>query len=254
MSSLEINLGGKVSIVTGCNQGLGKGIAMMLAKVGSSVVLADQETHNLESMATEIRAMQGKSLVQKVDITQEEEVKSMVQNTLDAFDRIDILVNNAGTVCRVPAEETTLEQWNHVIGVNLTGTFLCGREVGKVMIQQKRGKIVNIASINSAVARPNLSAYGSSKAGVMQLTKCWAIEWAQHNINVNAVGPSFVETEMMAEFLKKEDVRNYLLERLPLKRFGTVTDVATAVIFLVSDASDYITGHTLFVDGGWIAQ
>jgi len=254
MSSLEVNLDGKVSIVTGSNQGLGKGIALALGKMGSSVVLVDKNSQNLDGIAAEIESMQRKTLIQEVDVSREEQVKSMVQNTLEALGGIDILVNNAGIFCRVPSEETTIEQWNHVMGVNLTGTFLCGREVGNVLIRQKKGKIVNMASVNSAVARPNLSAYGASKAGIMQLTRCWALEWAPHNINVNAVAPSFVETEAMAEFLKSEDVQNYLFERLPLRRYGTVDDIVSAVLFLVSDASDYITGHTLFVDGGWTVQ
>ena len=254
MNSIKVNLAEKVAIVTGSNRGIGRGIALALSEAGASVVLMDQNIQNMENTASEIQKLSGKSLVQQLDITQESQVISMVQNTLKTFGRIDILVNNAGVACRVPAEETTLAQWNQMINVNLTGTFLCGREVGKAMIQQKAGKIVNLVSINATVARQNLSAYAVSKAGVMQLTKCWALEWADHNVNVNAIGPSFVETEMSADYLRDETVRNYLFERLPLKRFGTIKDVASAVLFLVSDASDYITGHTLFVDGGWIVQ
>ena len=254
MTAMKVNLTNKVAVVTGSNRGIGKGIALALAEAGASIVLADQNIQGMKGTTSEIDKLNSTALVQQVDIAQESQVIAMVKKTFDTFGRIDILVNNAGVACRVPAEETTLEQWKQMLDVNLTGTFLCGREIGKVMIQQKAGKIVNLVSINAAVARPNLSAYAASKAGVMQLTKCWAFEWADHNINVNAIGPSFVETEMSADYLKQEAVRNYLFERLPLKRFGKVEDVSSAVLFLVSEASDYITGHTLFVDGGWIVQ
>lgn len=254
MSALEVNLQGKVAIVTGSNRGIGRGIALRFAEAGSNVVLVDQNTENFENIGSQIKGMGKDVLTFEANITQEEQVVSMVERTVEAFGRIDILVNNAAMVYRVPAEDTTLEQWTHTMAVNLTGTFLCGREVGKMMIRQEKGKIVNMASINSAVVRHNLSAYGASKAGVMHLTRCWAVEWAKHNINVNAVAPSFVETEAMSNVLNDETVKSYLLDRLPIRRFGTVEDVTSAVLYLVSEASNYVTGHTLFVDGGWVAQ
>jgi NAD(P)-dependent dehydrogenase (short-subunit alcohol dehydrogenase family) len=167
------------------------------------------------------------------------------------FGHIDILVNCAGVAHRIPAEETTLEVWQQTMNVNLQGVFLCGREVGRQMIRQKSGTIVNITSINCAVARPNLSAYGASKAGVMQLTRCWALEWAPHNIRVNAVAPSFLKTEMTENLFNNPDVLKSLLDRLPLKRIGTIEEIAAPVIFLASRAANYITGQTLFADGGW---
>ena len=245
---------GKVAIVTGANQGLGKGIALALTKAGSDVVLVDCNDENLNDLSEEIKALDKNALIQKTDITKEDQVIAMVQATLETFGKIDILINNAGIAYRIPATETTLEQWHQTIDVNLTGSFLCGREVGKAMIREKKGKIINIASINCTVARPNLSAYGASKSGVMQLTRCWALEWAPYNINVNAVAPSFVKTEMTAALLQDEKVRNQLISRIPLGRIGTVEDITAAVLFLASEASNYITGHTLFVDGGWIAQ
>ena len=245
---------GKVALVTGANRGLGRGIALTLAQAGADLVLADCSDDQLDELSREIGAAGKNALIQKVDISKEEEVIAMTQAALEAFGRIDILVNNAAIAHRIPAVETTLEQLNQTLAVNLTGTFLCGREIGKAMIRQKKGKIINLASINCAVARPNLSAYGASKAGVMQLTRCWALEWAPHNINVNAVAPSFIRTPMMEDYLKDKAVHDQLVSNVPLGRIGTIEDMAAAVLFLASEASDYITGHTLFVDGGWVAQ
>ena len=250
----DYTVDGKVALVTGSNRGLGSGIALTLAKAGADVVLVDRNDENLDGLAQQIGVTGKRSLVQKADITREDQVVELVRDALDTFGRIDILVNNAGIAHRIPATEMTLEQWNQTLAVNLTGTFLCGREIGKAMIRQKEGKIINIASINCAVARPNLSAYGASKAGVMQLTRCWALEWAPHHINVNAVAPSFIKTEMMAAILQDKSVSEQLISRIPLGRIGTIEDMSAAVLFLASDASDYITGHTLFVDGGWVAQ
>ena len=245
---------GKVAVVTGANQGLGAGVALMLAGAGADVILVDRNDENLDDLAQKIHAEGRKTITQNVDITMEDQVVDMAQTALKTFGRIDILVNNAAIVHRLPAIETTLEQLNQTFSVNLTGTFLCGREIGKAMIHQNEGKIINIASINCAVARPNLAAYGASKAGVMQLTRCWALEWAPYHINVNAVAPSFINTDMMAPVLNDKSARDDLISRIPLGRIGTIEDMAASVLFLASEASDYITGHTLFVDGGWVAQ
>jgi len=249
-----LSLQGKTAVVTGCNQGLGHGLALAVAAAGANVVLVDRNTSHLEALSSEIKSMGLGTLICATDITREDSVIEMVQSALNTFDSIEILVNNAGIAHRVAAVETTFDQWQQTIDVNLTGVFLCGREIGKAMIRQKKGKIVNIASINSAVARPNLSAYGASKSAVTQLTRCWALEWATHNINVNAVAPSFVMTEMTRDLFADPDVRKQLLERVPLGRIGTVEDIAAAVLFLACEASNYITGHTLFVDGGWVIQ
>jgi NAD(P)-dependent dehydrogenase (short-subunit alcohol dehydrogenase family) len=193
-------------------------------------------------------------MIREVDITVESHVSAMVEEVVKEYGHIDILVNCAGVAHRISAEETTLEVWQQTMNVNLQGVFLCGREVGRQMIRQKSGTIINITSINCAVARPNLSAYGASKAGVMQLTRCWALEWAPHNIRVNAVAPSFLKTEMTEKLFSDPDVLKSLLDRLPLKRIGTIVDIAAPVIFLASPAAHYITGQTLFADGGWTIQ
>ncbi len=254
MTLPNFGLAGKVAIVTGANGSIGEGIALALAGAGSDLALVDSKVDRLEQVAGAVRGMGRKGVVRQTDITREDQVAAMVQSVGDELGHIDILVNNAGVALRIAAESTSLQQWQETIDVNLTGTFLCGREVGKVFIRQKKGKILNITSINSAVARPNLSAYGASKSGVMQLTRCWALEWAPHHVNVNAIAPSFVDTEMMQSVLQDPVAREQLLARIPLGRIGSVVDVAASAVFLCSAAADYITGHTLFVDGGWVIQ
>ena len=254
MAIPNLTLQGKTAVVTGCNQGIGYGIASAMAAAGANVILVDRNISRLAALAAEIESLGHRARIFETDITREDAVIAMVEGALDAFGSIEVLVNNAGIVHRMPAEATTYEQWKQTIDVNQTGTFLCGREFGKAMIRQKNGKIINMASINSAVARPNLAAYGASKSAITQLTRCWALEWAPHNINVNAIAPSFVMTEMTRELFENPGVRDQLLERIPLGRIGSIEDIAGAVLFLASEASNYITGQTLFVDGGWTIQ
>jgi NAD(P)-dependent dehydrogenase (short-subunit alcohol dehydrogenase family) len=225
-----------------------------MAAAGANVALVDRNVSRLGALAAKIESMGRRAIICETDISREDAVITMVQDVLEAYGSIEVLVNNAGIVHRTPAEATTYEQWKQTIDVNQTGTFLCGREIGKAMIRRKKGKIINIASINSVVARPNLAAYGASKSAVTQLTRCWALEWAPHNINVNAVAPSFVMTEMTRELFADPEICDRLLERIPLGRIGSIEDISGAVLFLASEASSYITGQTLFVDGGWVIQ
>ena len=254
MKDSYFRLDGSVALVTGANRGLGKGLALELAVAGADVVLVDLMDDNLDKIAEQIKLLGRRAMTHQADITVETMVCSMVQEVVAELGRIDILINCAGVAHRVPALETTLDVWQETINVNLQGVFLCGREVGRQMVRQDSGAIVNIASINCAVARPNLSAYGASKAGVMQLTRCWALEWAPHNIRVNAVAPSFLKTEMTENLFNDPAVYRRLVENTPLQRIGTIEDIAAPVIFLASKGANYITGQTLFADGGWTIQ
>ena len=254
MKDSYFRLDGAVALVTGANRGLGKGLALEIAQAGADVALVDITIGNLDEIAEQVRRSGRNALKHQADITVETEVFSMVQKVVAELGRIDILINCAGVAHRVPAHETTLDVWQETINVNLQGVFLCGREVGRQMIRQNSGAIVNIASINCAVARPNLSAYGASKAGVMQLTRCWALEWAPYNIRVNAVAPSFLKTEMTENLFNDPAVFRRLVDSTPLQRIGTIDDIAAPVIFLASEGASYITGQTLFADGGWTIQ
>jgi len=254
MRDLRVDLSGKIAIVTGASRGIGEGIAFGFAESGATVVLASRNLERLENVAHKIVQMGGEARAYKVDVTREEDVKSLVEAVSGEFGRIDILVNNAGVIVRKRAEEHTTQDWDLVLHTNLRGAFWCGREVAKVMIAQRKGKIINIASVMGVVARPTISAYAASKAALIQLTKAWAVEWAPYNINVNAIAPGFIETEMTEPLRQNREVMKYVLDRTPLRRLGQVDDIVGAALFLASEAASYITGHCLAVDGGWLAK
>jgi NAD(P)-dependent dehydrogenase (short-subunit alcohol dehydrogenase family) len=190
-------------------------------------------------------------LIQKVDVLKIPEIHSMVEEALKTFGHIDILVNNAGVNIPQWAVDVTEEAWDRIIDTNLKALFFCAQAVGKVMIQQKKGKIINISSQTGTVAIPQRAAYCSSKGGVNQLTKVLAIEWGQYNINVNAIAPTFIETPFTKPMFEKDGFREYVLRNIPLGRVGKPEDVIGAVIYLASEASNLVTGHILLVDGGW---
>jgi NAD(P)-dependent dehydrogenase (short-subunit alcohol dehydrogenase family) len=228
-------------------------MALGLAEAGADVAVVSRTKEALESVAEEIRALGRRGLVVRADVTDRDEGTDMVRRTMEAFGRIDILVNNAGTIFRAAAEEHPEEEWDRVMAVNLKGVFLCCQAVGKVMIAQRRGKIINIGSLLSEIGVPLIPAYSASKGGVRQLTKALAVEWAQYNVHVNAIGPGYFRTEL-TDALQKDEVRAaWILSRTPLGRWGVPEDLKGPVVFLASDASDFITGQMLYVDGGWLA-
>jgi len=197
--------------------------------------------------------LDGKAIAIKADVTKTDEVREMVEETLKAYDKIDILVNNAGIGKLIPAIETTEAEWDSFMDINLKGQFLCSQAVARHMIQQGRGKIVNIASIGGRIGTPGLLAYSASKGGVLQLTKVLAVEWGKHNINVNAVSPGLTMTEMAEAAAKERPDFIEGIERIPLKRLAKPEDIANAVFFLASSESDYITEQVIIVDGGTLA-
>ena len=253
MVSDKLRLDGKVAVVTGASRGLGRAMALGLAEAGADVVVVSRTMEALETLAEEIRALGQRGLPVRADVTDRDEVGNMVRRTMEAFGKIDILVNNAGTIFRAAAEEYPEEAWDRVLEVNLKGVFLCCQAVGKVMIAQRRGKIINIGSLLSAIGVPLIPAYAASKGGVRQLTKALAVEWAPYNIHVNAIGPGYFRTELTEALQKDEERAAWILRRTPLGRWGVPEDLKGPVVFLASDASDYITGQMLYVDGGWLA-
>lgn len=245
------DLSGRVAIVTGGSVGLGRQMAEGLAEMGANLVLCARKLERCEQAAEGLRELGVETLALACDVSKPANVEGMVSAALSRFGRIDILINNAGTSWGAPVEEMRLEDWNKVIETNLTGTFLCSQVVGKVMLQQKRGKIINMASVAGLNgASPELQAIGyhASKGGVISFTKDLACKWARHNIQVNAIAPGWFPTHMSNWVL--EHHKEFFLERIPQRRFGGEHDLKGAAVFLASEASAYVTGHVLVVDGG----
>ncbi|MBU0733453.1 MAG: glucose 1-dehydrogenase [Proteobacteria bacterium] len=254
MSYPTFSLEGKVAMLTGASRGIGRYIASGLAKYGADVVLTGRTVSELEQAAQEVESLGRRSLVIPMDMTRVDEIQSGVQQAGEAFERIDILINNAGINIPKPALEVTEEDWRRVIDTNLTGLFFCCQAVGRIMIKQKRGKIINISSQTGTVAIELRAAYCASKAGVNLVTKVLALEWGPYNINVNAVAPTFIETPMTKPMFENAAFKEMVLNKILLKRIGQPKDVFGAVIYLASEASDLVTGHVLLVDGGWTAH
>jgi NAD(P)-dependent dehydrogenase (short-subunit alcohol dehydrogenase family) len=247
----EFDLSGKVAIVTGAGRGMGYHIALVLARYGADLVVCSRTVSELEKVGAEIEKLGRRVLIQKMDVTNIPEIHSMVEATVKTFGRIDLLVNNAGLNIPQWAEEVTEEAWDQVFDINLKGTFFCAQAVGKVMIQQKRGKIINISSQSGSVGLIMRSAYCASKGGLNLLTKVLALEWAKHNILVNAIAPTFLETPMTKPMLEKKEFHDYVMGNILLGRLAKFEDVTGAVIYFASEASNMVTGHVLLIDGGW---
>ena len=243
---------GKVAVITGAGNGIGRTMARMFAAEGAQVVIADIDERSAQGAAAEIASHGGHSHALTVDITKPDQVKSMIEETHGRYQRLDILVNNAGVGLNRPFLETTLEEWNRLINVVLTGTFLCSQAAAAMMIPQRRGAIVNIASISGQRGAQGRAAYGAAKAGVIQLTRVMAVELAPQGIRVNAVSPGPVVTDQ-SNGTHTAATRQSYLDRIPLHRYGERHEVAAAAIFLASDESSYVQGHILNVDGGFTA-
>jgi len=246
---------GKVALVTGAGSGLGKALAICLAEAGADCAVTElpDRMERLKETSDCIRESGRETCAIPLDLRDLDTIEPLVTKTIQALDRIDILVNNAGVNIPRSALEVSEQDWDNVLDVNLKGLFFLSQRVAKEMVGQECGKIVNIASQNGLVGYYKRAAYCSSKAGVVNLTRVLAIEWAKHGINVNAVAPTFVLTALTKPTFDDPVLREDLLKRIPLGRVGKPEDVAGAVVFLASPASDLITGHTLLVDGGWTA-
>ena len=243
-------LEGKIALVTGSSRGIGAGIAVKLAESGADVAITARRLDSLEKTASRIKALGGKTLPIELEVTDLSSIREAVASVEQDLGPIDILVNNAGINIPRPATEVTEDQWDQILDVNLKGAFFCSKEVAPGMIARAKGKIINVSSAAGLVPLEERAAYSSSKAGLLMLTRVLALERTPHQITVNAVAPTFIETELARQTLDQPGMRDYLLSRIPLNRLATVEDLAGAVIYLCSPAADFITGTVIPVDGG----
>ncbi len=252
----SFRLDGRTCLVTGAGRGLGRAMALGLAQAGGRLMLVDVNTDDLAGVEAELRSAGGQAATAVVDVGDEGQVQACIAETLRRFGGLQVLVNNAGVTSRSPFEDLPLEDWEHVLRVNLTGTYLCSKHGARAMIGHGGGSIINIASMSGLVGNRggDNSHYCATKGGVIALTRSLAVEWARHGIRVNAVAPGYCVTPM-TDRLKQRDPAFYqeLIDRVPLGRFGTGQDLAGAVIYLASDASAYVSGSVLVVDGAYTA-
>jgi 2-deoxy-D-gluconate 3-dehydrogenase len=255
MSILDsFKLDGKIALVTGASVGLGQAMAIALAEAGADVVAhchfdgeGDETCHAIEKLGRKTFSVFG-------DMSDQEVPKRLIHEVIEKFGRIDILINNAGMIRRSPAIDFLEEDWSTVLEVNLSSVFRLSQAAGRHMIEQGAGKIVNIASLLSFQGGITVPAYTASKSGVAGLTKALANEWAKHNVNVNAIAPGYMATNNTTALRADETRNRQILERIPAERWGNASDLAGAAVFLSSSASDYLQGHVMVVDGGWMAR
>ncbi len=248
-----MRLKNRVAIIVGGASGMGAAITTLFAREGAQVIVADIDKEKMEATAKAVKDAGGSILTEAVDVVDQRQVCDLVETVVKEFSQIDILVNTVGTFEFSPAEDLSVEQWRRVFDINLTGVFVCCREVGKVMIRQKSGKIVNFASTAGLCAVPYSIHYTAAKHGVVGLTKALGVEWAKYNIHVNCICPGATATAMLLESTS-EEFRASRSKRIPLQRFGKPQEQAGAALFLASPDSDYVTGSVITVDGGVYAM
>ncbi|MCF8027027.1 MAG: glucose 1-dehydrogenase [Desulfobacteraceae bacterium] len=247
------SLANKVSMVTGSSKGLGRSAALALAKAGSDVAVCGRNQADVDKVVEEIRELGSNAAGFLFDVTQKQSVEQGVEQIVSHFGRIDILLNNAGTNHRVPVLEYPEEQWDKILQTNLKAYYLVAQQVVPQMIQRNYGKVINMSSILGHVGLPNQLAYASSKGGVEQMTKVMALEWAKQGVRVNAIAPTYFETEMVSQIRQDAERFNFINERTPMGRWGQIEEIEGVVIFLAGAGSDFITGQSLVIDGGWTA-
>jgi NAD(P)-dependent dehydrogenase (short-subunit alcohol dehydrogenase family) len=253
----EFRLDGRVALVTGASRGLGRAIALGIAGAGADVALVGRDAATLQPVAEEIGRETGRqALLLPLDVADLAAIPAAVERVLGHFGQIDILVNNAGTNVREATLDVTPEAWDAVIGTNLKGPFFLTQHIGREMARRGRGKILNIGSMTAFLGVPTVAAYAASKAALQQLTRLLAVEWAEHNIQVNAIAPGWISTELTAPLKTNPEFApryRWVLSRTPAGRFGEPKEIVGAAIFLCSPAADFITGQVLAVDGGILA-
>jgi gluconate 5-dehydrogenase len=253
MTTSLFDLSGRTALVTGSSRGLGRAIAEGMAKAGARLIINGTDPARVETAVTEFRSAGHAAEGAAFDVTDE----AAIVKAFGSFDAkgiaVDILVNNAGIQMRKPLVEFTSAEWRKVIETNLTSAFIIGREAARRMIARKRGKIINIASLASELARPTVGPYTAAKGGIKTLTKSMAVEWAASGIQANAIGPGYMATDMNQALIQNPDFNSWLMSRIPSKRWGRPDELVGAAIFLASSASDYVNGQIIYVDGGMLA-
>jgi NAD(P)-dependent dehydrogenase (short-subunit alcohol dehydrogenase family) len=250
-ASALFDLGGQIALVTGASKGLGRAMAVGLARAGAALALCARNQEGLAVTKADVERYGVRAETFHMDVTSAESVRTAVAAVLEAFGRIDVLVNNAGVNVRKPTLELSEAEWDCVLDTNLKGYFLVAQAVGAHMVARGRGKIINIGSIFGAVGMRDQLAYASSKGGVVQLTRVMAIEWAKHGVNVNSIGPTYFETPLVAALRNDPERFNFINERTPMGRWGQPEELEGTLVYLASRASDFVTGQTVYVDGGW---
>jgi len=251
-----MRLSGKTAIVTGARRGMGRAIALALAREGANVVVSDISQEDCQKVVDEIEKLGRKGLALKCDVSSSDDVENMVKRTVAEFGRVDILVNNAGILTFKPFLELTDEDWDKTLNVNLRGQFLCARAAARVMAKNKWGRIINIASISSGgcgIAFPLIAHYTASKGGVVALTEALALELTSQGINVNAICPGAIDTDM-SKGVKEGGQLAQVLARIPKGRLGQPEEIASLAVFLASEEADYISGAAIVIDGGWLTS
>ncbi len=246
----QYDLGGKVAMVTGGGRGIGKAIAFGLSQAGANIAIASRTQTELESVATEIRKTGGEALPLMTDLTDIEQLQRLVDTTIREFGRIDILVNNAARSFLIPLMDLREDGWDKIFNTNCKAPFLLSRTVARHMMNQGGGRIINITTVGAERAAVGMGAYHASKAALKMLTMCMAVEWAPFSINVNAVGPGLTRTEFSKALWSVPEIEEQVVKRIPRGRIAEAEEIVGAVLFLASDASEFITGQTIYVDGG----
>lgn len=251
----KFDLQGKTALVTGAARGLGRAISLALGHAGADVALGLRDVNTGDGLAREIQELGRKALPLQMDMAKLNQISTAIDQAASHFGKLDILVNNAGIAPDNLAENVTEKDFDATLAINLKGTFFASQAAGRIMIQQKYGRIINMSSQAGFAALPTESIYCMTKAGIAHLTKCLAVEWGKYNITVNAVAPTFIHTPGTEEYLSVPKNRADTVERIAaLHRIGEPMEVAGAVVFLASDAASLITGHTMLIDGGWTAR
>lgn len=246
-------LDGKVAAITGATRGIGRKMAVALAEAGATIASLQRDPENL-AVKEEIESLGKKCIIIPCDLANHEQVKAAIPMVVEKLGQIDILVNNAGIQRRSPAVSFSEEYWDDVMNVNLKAVWLLCQAAGRYMVEQKKGKIINLASLNSFQGGITIPAYASAKGGIAQLTKALSNEWAKENVNVNAIVPGYIATDMNEALINDATRSRQILERIPAGRWGQPEDFMGTVVFLASEASNYINGHLLAVDGGWLGR